>query len=64
MKHVTVPSGCYTMKHYNEGTMALTDHDGSPGHPAVGILTECVSHYQAGVCPCGVYLIIWAKEKQ
>lgn len=63
MKHITVPSGNYTMKHYNAGKMALTDHDGSPGHPPMDTMTECVSHWPSGVCSCGEYLIIWAKEK-
>ena len=64
MKQITVPYGNYTMKHYNAAKMALTDHDGSPEHPPLDILTECVSYYQAGVCPCGEYRIIWTKVKR
>ncbi len=61
MIRTAVPKNVYTMKHYNQGRMALTDHDGSPGHPPVHIVTECVTHWPSSVCRCGTYCIDWLK---
>ncbi len=62
MKHYTVPTGSYTMKHYRVSQMALTDHDGSSEHPPVDLTQVCETHYPAGVCLCGAYRITWGTR--
>ncbi len=54
MKHYTVPAGIYTVKHYIVGEMRL---DGTAG-PAT-VTEVCTTHWAAGVCSCGVYLLLW-----